>query len=90
VRTDNRLLNLRWATFAENASNAHRPPQKRYSKLTEDQARELFRLYHVENVTLTQLGEEYDLSIQAVGNIASRQSWAEATRDLVGLMDSKL
>jgi hypothetical protein len=81
--TDNRIENLAWGTRKDNAQdamcNGKRPTTKGtangMAKLTEDDVREIRRLYATGNYTLKELAIRFGVSNVAIGYIVWRETW---------------
>jgi len=84
--TDNRIENLAWGTYSDNMADAirngkHKPPPihmgeaNSHAKLTEDQVREIRRLYATGNFTQQELALEFGVTRQTVSYIVRRKIW---------------
>jgi len=80
---DNRIENLAWGTYSDNAYDAMRNEKWHPSrgstngqaKLTEDDVREIRRLYATGNFTQRELALEFGIARSAIGKIVRRQAW---------------
>jgi len=81
VKTDNRPENLEYVTLQENHRHAavlglfRRGSNHGMSKLTEDDVRDIRRLYSVGGHTHKSLGEKYGVHHSTVRAIILRQNW---------------
>lgn len=81
---NNCIENLRWGNLTENAQDAIRngkwnPPQGERSgtaKLTEDQVREMRRLYAEEQIPFNELGPRFGVCPMQACRIINRERWA--------------
>ena len=81
--TDNRIENLAWGTYSDNMADAIRNgkvrPQKGIAngnaKLTEDDVREIRRLYATGQLTQPELALQFGVSRQVIGQIVRRETW---------------
>lgn len=84
--TDNRVENLAWGTYSDNRQDAIRNdrlrPQKgvaRYNaKLTEDDVREIRRLYATGKFTQQELALQLGVVRSVISNIVKRKAWKHA------------
>ena len=81
IRTDNRLINLAWGSRQENRRDrvAHgtdnHGSENGMAKLTEDDAREIRRLYAAGGVTQRELAEMFGITQTNVWYIVHRRAW---------------
>lgn len=81
--TDNRLENLAWGTYSDNMADSIRNGKFRTSKgnangmakLTEDNVREIRRLYATGNFTQRELALRFGVSHATIGRIVRREIW---------------
>lgn len=73
-KTDNRSVNLEYIPESDHMS-MHLKGNTRTAKITEDQAREIFRLYHEEHRTASQIAPLYDISTSSVLRIKRGEAW---------------
>ena len=85
-KLDNRVENLAWGTYSDNRQDAIRNdrlrPQKgvaRYNaKLTEDDVREIRRLYATGKFTQQELALQLGVVRSVISNIVKRKAWKHA------------
>lgn len=83
IKTDNRLLNLRWGNHKENMEDAiknDRCPkgeENKWSKLTEQQVLEIYR----DPRSQVDIARDYCVQRTAVQKIKSGESWSWLTKD---------
>ena len=81
IKTDNRLSNLRWDTRKANAADREhhgttaRGSKHGWSKLTEDDVREIRRLYHEEAMVQEAIAALYDVVQATISDILARKRW---------------
>lgn len=83
IKTDNRLVNLEWATNRENSSHAakmglYRPVRgvlNHNAKLLEADVKEIRRL-HGNGVSQRELGRRYNVDHVSIKNILIKKTWA--------------
>ena len=80
---DNRIANLAWGTYSDNQQDSirndkHRAPKgvaNGGAKLTEDDVREIRRLYATGNFTRRELARQFGVSVPTISKIVNRQTW---------------
>ena len=83
-KTDNRVESLEWATHSENMKHAYShkfiPPMKGerhgMAKLTENQVREIRKLYKEDHLTQKEIGIRFNICNQQVSHIVNFKSWS--------------
>jgi len=83
IKTDNRPENLAWGTYSDNMADSVRNgiafvatgAAHWNAKLTEDQVREIRRLYATENFTQQELALKFGVSRRMVSDIVRRKTW---------------
>lgn len=83
VRTDNSLQNLEWATYSENNKHAYlngRNPSRfgedhPGAKLTEDEVRQIRRLYMPRKITMKTLAGTFGVTPSVIHAIIERRTW---------------
>jgi len=80
--TDNRVANLAWGTYSDNLDDAYRNGRSSTSgnangmaKLTEDNVREIRRLYATGDFTQKELALKFGVSQSVVSGIVQRRTW---------------
>lgn len=83
---NNRADNLEWCSPKQNTQHAIKTGLRNYngdknpfSRLTEDQVREIRKLYAEGNYTYKQLGEMFNIHFSTVGYIIQRIRWAHVS-----------
>lgn len=80
-KSDNRLINLRWATALSNAEDKKkhgtipRGEAHQNSRYTEAQAREVYRLFSEENMKIIRISEKLGLNYRFVKRICNKEVW---------------
>jgi hypothetical protein len=83
IKTDNRLVNLRWLSNADNSGRTsaderiHRPrgSAKPNAKLTEATVRHILAVYAAGGVSSYELAKEYGVSPTTIRSVITQQSW---------------
>jgi hypothetical protein len=88
-KTNNRADNLQWCTRGENLSHAHRlglkvakarrGEENHWSRLTEDEVREIRRLYATGNWRQVDLGAKFRTPQTNISAIVRRKNWTHIT-----------
>jgi 16S rRNA U516 pseudouridylate synthase RsuA-like enzyme len=80
--TDNRVENLAWGTYSDNLNDAIRngrshPKGESHcrAKLTEDNVREIRRLYATGEFTLKELAMRFGVHFSGIAKIVTRSTW---------------
>lgn len=79
--SDNRLINLRWGTSRENAADKirhgtiQRGEKHRFSKLKEDQVREIRRMA-ARHISYAEIAAKFNVGTSTVGRVVRRTGWA--------------
>jgi hypothetical protein len=84
---DNRLENLAWGTYSDNRQDAIRNDRLNQpigvahwnARLTEDNVREIRRLYATGEFSYQELGLRFGVSKQMVSSIVHRRNWKHVT-----------
>ncbi len=81
-KTNNHICNLEWISCLDNIHHAYkiglnqqRGKTHTNAKLSEDQVCQIRKLYATGNHTLTQLGQQFNVTIQNISCIVLRKSW---------------
>lgn len=92
IKSDNRVSQLEWMTTSENQQHAH--DNKLYecqkgetngmSKLSEEQVREIHKLYSVGEVTQESLSKLYNVAGSAISRILTGVRWKHVYKELYG------
>lgn len=85
--TDNRIENLAWGTYSDNRQDAIRNDRLNQpigvahwnARLTEDNVREIRRLYATGEFSYRELGLRFGVSKQMVSSIVHRRNWKHVT-----------
>lgn len=65
-------LHISYEQCKETICNIHEKESIRMAKLTEEQQKEVFRLYHEEKLTYEEIAARFDVSKSTIGNIITR------------------
>jgi len=83
--TDNRVENLAWGTYRDNTQdsilNGTKPTGSTHTnaKLTEDNVREIRRLYATGALSYRKLARQFGVSTMTISNIVRRKKWKHVT-----------
>jgi hypothetical protein len=77
VKTDNRVINLEWATKSQNIKHAFRALGRNTgrAKLTTDQVREIRRLYDTGTYTQPEIAKRFGVCKATICLIINRRTW---------------
>lgn len=84
IKTDNRLENLEWVTYQENAIHSYKnglqkiqrgSDRGRVAKLNEKKVKEIRRLYVIKNYSQRQIALKYSLSQSNISHIINYKTW---------------
>lgn len=81
IKDDNRVENLEWVTREENTAHAVENGLKAHgeingnSKLTEDEVREIYRIYNETDLSCKSVAEKFGVRAMAVHRIISGKTW---------------
>jgi len=82
VKTNPRLTNLEYVTFKENVQHAFQiglvksGERHHLAKLTDQKAREIYRLAHEGVLTQREIGRMFGVAQSTVGHIKSKRDWS--------------